>query len=47
VYLSLKLVFPLPGHPFYRMFRFVRYALISFWISGGMPLVFRQGKAGT
>ncbi|MDR1143200.1 MAG: phosphatase PAP2 family protein [Spirochaetaceae bacterium] len=48
VYLSLKLLFPWPeGHPFYKTFRFVRYALLTFWISGGMPLIFRQEKAGT
>ncbi|MDR2662421.1 MAG: phosphatase PAP2 family protein [Treponema sp.] len=47
VYLGLKVLFPLPeGHPFYKTFRFVRYALVSFWISGGMPLVFRQEKTG-
>jgi membrane-associated phospholipid phosphatase len=48
VYLSLKLFFPLPeGHPFYKTFRFVRYALVTFWVSGGMPLLFRQRRAGT
>jgi membrane-associated phospholipid phosphatase len=47
IYLGLKMLFPIPGHPLYRIFRFVRYALTAFWIGCGMPLQFRRRNAGT
>jgi membrane-associated phospholipid phosphatase len=42
IYLGLSAVFPEEGESFYLQLRFVRYALMGFWISFGAPWVFTR-----
>ncbi|MDR2551909.1 MAG: phosphatase PAP2 family protein [Treponema sp.] len=42
IYLGLKAVFPGSGSPYYGLFRFARYAVLGFWVSGGAPWIFRR-----
>jgi hypothetical protein len=44
VYLGLKKVFPVTGHPQYHLFRFVRYVLTGFAASYVIPLLFVKMK---
>ncbi|GHV85182.1 phosphatidic acid phosphatase [Spirochaetia bacterium] len=41
-YLLLKALFPGPDSSFYQLFRFIRYALVGFWASGGAPWLFKK-----
>lgn len=43
-YLGLQLAFPGEGASAFLFFRFVRYALIGIWVSGGVPMLHRLGK---
>jgi membrane-associated phospholipid phosphatase len=38
----LKGIFPGPDSPHYVLFRFIRYGLGAFWVSGGAPRLFRR-----
>ncbi len=44
LYLGLQLAFPVEGASTFLFFRFVRYALIGIWVSGGVPLLHRLGS---
>lgn len=44
LYLGLKLVFPSGDWPAAYFFRYLRYALVGFWISGGAPWLFFHFK---
>jgi membrane-associated phospholipid phosphatase len=44
LYLGLKTIFPGAGSSHYRLFRFIRYALLGFWVSGGAPWIFLKLK---
>jgi hypothetical protein len=44
IYAGLKVIFPVGDHLAAYFFRYLRYALIGLWISGGAPWVFRLMK---
>jgi hypothetical protein len=44
-YVGLKKLFPPIASPQYRLFRFIRYALLGFWVSAGAPWVFLRLKS--
>ncbi len=41
LYLGLKALLPEKGQPLYLLLRFLRYALVGFWVSYGAPRLFR------
>jgi membrane-associated phospholipid phosphatase len=45
LYLGLKTLFPGADSSLYRLFRFIRYALLGFWVSGIAPWIFLKLKA--
>lgn len=40
LYFGLKLLFPGPSSSWYSFFRFIRYAILGFWVSAGAPRLF-------
>ncbi len=44
IYLSLKLIAPAEPEVWSMVFRFLRYALLGFWVAAGAPLLFRKLK---
>jgi hypothetical protein len=42
IYLGLKFIFPADYSQWYSFFRFIRYAILGFWISAGAPWTFRK-----
>jgi membrane-associated phospholipid phosphatase len=44
LYIGLKKIFPGAASSHYSLFRFIRYALLGFWVSGGAPWVFLRLK---
>lgn len=44
LYFGLKAVIPGEGSPSYRLFRFLQYGLVGFWISAGAPWAFLRLK---
>ena len=44
LYLGLKVVFPSGENLLTYIFRFLRYSLVGFWISGGAPFIFIKTK---
>lgn len=44
LYLGLQWAFPKEGASAFLFFRFVRYALIGIWVSGGVPWLHRLGQ---
>jgi membrane-associated phospholipid phosphatase len=40
LYGGLKRIFPGAASPYYGLFRFIRYGLSGFWVSGGAPRIF-------
>ena len=43
-YLGLKMVFPSGGNLVAYIFRYLRYALVGFWVSGAAPFIFLKVK---
>ncbi len=43
-YIGLKLIFPSGETLIAYIFRYIRYALVGFWVSGGAPFVFLKTK---
>jgi hypothetical protein len=40
VYIGLKIIFPSGENYIAFFFRYLRYGLLGFWISGGAPFIF-------
>ncbi len=44
LYIGLKFIFPSDDNFLSHSFRYLRYSLVSFWVSGGAPFVFHKMK---
>ena len=44
LYLGLKIIFPSGENFVAYIFRYIRYALVGFWVSGGAPFIFLKLK---
>ncbi|MBT3337432.1 MAG: phosphatase PAP2 family protein [Anaerolineae bacterium] len=44
LYIGLKFIFPSGDDLLASAFRYLRYSLVSFWVSGGAPFVFQKMK---
>ncbi len=43
-YLGLKIIFPSGENFIAYLFRYLRYSLVGFWVSGGAPFIFLKAK---